>query len=424
MAAKHVGKAILGLVVFPLLADCGAARPAAKPSGKASPTCDLDLKSPATIMKADLRFERKLQERVKGALAAGVRLGELGAKVEEDVTTACSKLAKELGASEKDITPKQSGPGKEAEAACTAAVKMIGKVKKKLGADTTWTAEIEPPACEVPLDAVVDCVAECDTDIKEKDLKADCVGGKASGKCAGSCGGTCTLTKGGPKCEGSCAGSCDGKCDSDIKGSCDGKCEGKCDGKESKAKCDGVCEGKCQGKVKASCSGKCEGSCNARCEMTAKTECPGTCTGECSVDFKEPKCTGTPQLPEAKSECKASCGVKVNQELDCKPAKVVIKLSGNKADTQAATNLKRALEIHVPALAMVALRMQESLSELTSSVAASLKGVQSAVTEGGPAAQKVGGCIATSLESEADAAASIKLSVKASASVTAAAGGD
>jgi hypothetical protein len=64
------------------------------------------------------------------------------------------------------------------------------------------------------------------------------------------------------------------------------------------------------------------------------------------------------------------------------------------------------------------------LGEVTSSVEASLKGVQSAVTEGGPAAQKVGGCIATSLESEADAAASIKLSVKASASVTAAAGGE
>jgi hypothetical protein len=287
MAAKHVGKAILALVVCPLLTDCGAARPAAKPTGKAPAACDLDLKSPAAIMKADLRFERKLQERVKGALAAGVRLGELGAKVEEEVTTACSKMAKELGASEKDITPKQAGPGKEAEAACAAAVKMIGKVKKKLG-DTTWTVEMEPPACEVPLDSVVDCVAECDTDIKEKDLKAECVGGKASGRCSGTCGGTCTLTKGGPKCEGSCTGSCDGKCDSDIKGSCDGKCEGKCDGKESKTKCAGVCEGKCNGKVKASCSGKCEGSCDARCEMTGKAECPGTCTGECSCRKRSP----------------------------------------------------------------------------------------------------------------------------------------
>jgi hypothetical protein len=422
MAAKHVGKAILGLVVFPLLADCGAARPAAKPAAKATAACDLDLKSPAAIMKADLRLERKLQERVKAALAGGVRLGELGAKVEEEVTTACSKLAKELGASEKDIIPKQAGPGKEAEAACAAAVKMIGKVKKKLG-DTTLAVEMEPPACEVPLDSVVDCVAECDTDIKEKDLKAECVGGKASGRCSGQCGGTCTLMKGGPKCEGSCAGSCDGKCDSDIKGSCAGKCDGKCDGKDSKTKCAGVCEGKCDGKVKASCSGKCEGACDARCEMTGKAECPGTCTGECNVDFKEPKCTGTPQLPEAKRECKASCGVKVNQELVCAPAKVVVKLTG-KADTHAATNLKRALEANLPALAKVTLRMQEALSEATSSVAASLKGVQSDLKDGGAAAQEVGGCIAATLESEADAAASIKLSVKASASVTAAAGGD
>ncbi len=423
MAETRVRRVFLALLVVPLIADCGSARPATKPPAKATPECELDMKSPAAIMKVDLGFERKLQERVKGALAAGVRLDELSNKVEEEVATACSKLAKELGAGEEDIIPKQAGPGKEAEAACAAAVKVIGKIKKKLGADTTLAVEMEPPTCEVPLDAVLDCVAECDTDIKEKDLKAECVGGKTVGKCSGKCDGTCTLPKGGPKCDGNCGGSCDGKCDGDIKGSCDGKCEGKCDGKESKAKCTGVCEGKCIGKVKSSCSGKCEGACDSRCEMTAKSDCPGTCAGECSVEFKEPKCTGTPQLPEAKSECKASCGAKVNQELDCKPAKVVVKLSG-KTDVRAATDLKRALETHLPALAKVTLRTDAALAEVTRDVEASLKGVRSAAQEGGRAAEKVGGCIAGSLKSEADAAASIKSSVKASASVTAAASGE
>ena len=423
MAEMRVGKLILALVVAPLVADCGGARPATKPTAKEAPACDLDLRTPAAIMKADLGFERKLQERVKGALAAGVRLQQLADKVEEGVTTACTKLAKEVGASEKDVLPKESGPGKEAEAACTAAAKAIAKTKKKLGADTTFAVDIEPPVCDVPLDAVVDCVAECDTDIKEKDLKAECVGGKASGKCTGKCDGNCTLPKGGPKCEGNCAGSCDGKCDSDIKGSCEGKCEGKCDGKESKGKCAGVCEGKCAGKVKSSCSGKCEGACDARCEMTGKTECAGTCTGECSVEFKEPKCTGTPQLPEAKPECKSACGVKVNQELDCRPAKVVVKLSG-KTDVRAATDLKRALEVHLPALASATLRMQDQMTEVTDGVQSSLKGVQSGVQEGGRAAAKVAGCIESTLKTQADAAASLKLSVKASASVTAAASGE
>jgi hypothetical protein len=421
MAAKRIGGAILALVVPPLLLGCGGSKPASKPSGKAPAACKLDLKDPDAIMKAELGFEeRKLEERVKSALAAGARLEPLATKVEDEVSAACRRLAQDLGANEKDVLPKQEGPGKAAEAACATAAKTLTKVKRKLGPDASVDVKVEPPFCEVPLDDVVECSADCDGDIKQEELKADCEGGKVTGKCKGKCEGACTV-KSDPKCAGSCSGSCEGKCDSDINGRCEGKCQGKCDGKESKGNCEGVCEGKCTGKVKASCSGKCEGACSGECETTGRAECPGKCATGCSVALAEPKCSGNVRVPDTTNECKASCRAKLNAELSCRPATVVVKVTNAKSADNA-SKLTRALEASLPALAKVNLRMDAELVEVTASVHSALEDMRKALSEGGAAARKVESCLAAALKTEADSTTSIKKSLKGSAAVGAAAG--
>jgi hypothetical protein len=420
MAAKRIGGAILALVVTPLLLDCGGSKAVSKKPGAApAAACKLDLKNPEAIMKAELGLERKLEERVKSALAASARLEPLATKTEEQVTAACRRLAQDLGASESEVIPKDTGPGKEAETACKVAAKRLTKLKRKLGADAQLDVKAEPPACEAPLDDVVDCSAECDGDIKQEDLKAECEGGKITGKCEGKCEGNC-LVKAGGKCDGTCAGSCEGKCDSDIKGRCDGKCQGKCDGKESKGTCEGVCEGKCAGKVKASCSGKCEGSCSGECETSGKSECPGLCSGGCDKPLREPKCSGNVKLPDTTNECKANCRTKLNADLVCKPAKVSVSASSAK-DPQGASKLKNALQASLPALAKINLRMNAALVEVTESVHASLKGMKKAVSGEGAAGRKVEGCLTAALKTEGDATAAITKSVKGSAAVATAA---
>jgi hypothetical protein len=55
-----------------------------------------------------------------------------------EVVTACSNLAKDLGAKDDDLKPKEDGPGKKAEAACDVATKLVGEFKAKAKARPYW----------------------------------------------------------------------------------------------------------------------------------------------------------------------------------------------------------------------------------------------------------------------------------------------
>ncbi len=420
MVAKHIGGAILALAVFPLLLDCGGAGPLGNLPGGMPGACSVDLKNPEAIMKASFGLQGEAEGKVKAALAAGANLQALAGKVEADVTAGCVGLAKDLGATDADLQPKEQGPGKKAEAACNVAAKLIGDAKAKLGASAKLEIKVVPPKCEASMDMAANCAAECKGNVKPGEVKATCEGGEISGKCDGECKGTCTV-QAGANCEGTCKGSCDGKCEGTFSGKCDGKCEGKCDGKDSKGTCAGTCDGKCDAKAKGNCSGKCSGGCSASCEMTGQASCKGDCSGGCSVDIKEPKCSGKVKPPEMSAECKANCDAKLNANLECKPASVLVNFVG-KGDAQAQAKLKTALEKNLPVLLKITIGMKDSLGQVTGSVKASVEGLQAVVKGGGQAAMKVGGCVAGALKAQVDATASINVSVKASASASASAG--
>jgi hypothetical protein len=397
-----------------LLVDCGKIPGAKNLPGGLPGGCPADIADASAIMGANFGLQGELEGKVKAALAAGANLQKIAADVEGEVAVACSNLAKDLGVPEDQLAPAEKGPGKKAEAACNAAVKAFGELKAKAGAKLTIDAK--PPECRASMSAMAECAGKCDATVKPGEAKVECEGGKLSGKCDAKCEGTCTVEAGG-KCEGTCSAACNGECKADFAGKCDGNCNGKCDGANSKGKCAGTCEGKCDGKVSGNCNGECKGECSGSCTMNAKAECEGTCTGGCSVEFKEPKCTGTVKPPEMSAECKANCDAEVNAKLECTPAHVFAKVEAA-ADAQAAAKLRGAIEKNLPALLKVSIGMKDKVAGVVGNVQASLEGVKGALEGGGEAALKVGGCLAASLEAQASAAVSIDVSVKASASAS------
>jgi hypothetical protein len=408
--------AVMIVASVPMLNNCGKL-----PGGKGLPdvpgapgSCPANIADAQAIMSANFGLEGELEGKVKAALAAGANLQAIAADVEAEVVTACSGLAKDLGAKDDDLKPKEDGPGKKAEAACNLATKLIGEFKAK--AKGKVVVDVKPPKCEASMEASVDCAAKCDATVKPGEVKASCEGGELSGQCDAKCEGKCTV-EAAAACEGSCSGECKGECSAEISGKCDGTCEGKCDGKNATGKCAGTCEGKCKGKAEAQCNGTCKGSCSASCEMQAKGECKGTCSGKCSVEMKAPKCSGTVKPPEMSAECKANCDAEVNGKAECKPATVFVKIEGA-ADAEAGMKLKAALTKNLPSLLKVSMGMKGKLEGITGSVKAAAEGAQAAVSSGGAAALKVGGCFASSLKAQADASVSINVSVKASASAS------
>jgi hypothetical protein len=423
----RVGGALIvaALLASPLLMDCGKKGMGGipgedkLPGGGAMPgSCPANIADANALMEANFGLKGELEGKVKAALAAGADLQKIAGDVEAEVTMACGNLAKDLGASDADLKPKEEGPGKKAEAACQAAVRFVGEVKAK--AKGSIKVEVKPPRCAASMDAVADCAGKCDATVKPGSAKVECEGGKISGECSGKCDGECDV-QAGAKCEGSCNGECDGECSADISGKCDGTCDGKCDGKDTHGKCAGSCDGKCKGQAKANCSGTCKGSCSATCTVQAKGECKGECSGSCNVEMKEPKCSGEVKPPQMSAECKAHCNASVKAKLECKPASVVVKVEGS-ADAQASLKLKTALVKDLPAILKVSMGMKGQLASVVGEVKSSLEGAEAAVKGGGDAMLKVGGCFAGSLKAQADASVSLDVSVKASASASASAG--
>jgi len=422
---RSVSGPVLGtaaLVALPLLMNCGGLPNVPRMPG----SCPADSSDPSAIMSANFGLQGEMEGKIKAALSAGANLQQLAVEVEGDVAGACAGLAKDLGASDEDIAPKEEGPGKKAEAACGAAVKFLGEVKAKAKLSGGLKVDVKPPVCSASMDAMASCAAECNADIKPGEAKVECEGGEISGTCEAECKGSCTV-EAGAKCEGECGGTCEGSCEANFSGKCDGTCDGKCDGaassdkEKNKGKCSGKCEGKCTGGGSGSCGGKCSGKCSASCEIKGQAKCDGTCSGGCSAEIKAPKCSGTVKPPEMSAECKANCDAKVNAKVECTPARVSVKLSGS-GDVEAQAKLKGAIEKNLPALLKVTLGMKGRLEAAIDNVKASIEGVQAAVKGGGQAALKVGGCLVASLKAQADASVSINVSVKASASASGEAG--
>jgi hypothetical protein len=398
----------------PMLIDCGK-MPGGLPKAPGVPgmagNCP-DMANVDAVANFDWAKEFQLDVQAAGKLKAGVtaavNLKALAAEIDGDLKAACGGLAADLGA---------KGPFATGEEACKAAVKVMGEVKAKLGANAKLDLVVQPPQCSASMDAMADCSGKCDASVQGGKAEVKCEGGELSGSCDAKCKGSCDMSA-----AGTCDGKCEGSCDAQFKGTCGGKCDGKCDGKQSGGDCKGTCEGKCDAVAKGECKGKCSGT----CKLKAQAKCDGTCTGECSVAMKAPNCTGKVEPPKVSAECKASCDAKVSAKLDCRPARVALKISGA-ADAAVSAKLKAAVDKNLPGVLKVAIGMKDRAEGVAASVKGVVEGVQGSIqgmSKGGPVvAGKLVACVGAPFKGAIDAAASVKASVNVSVDVKASASG-
>jgi hypothetical protein len=399
-------------LIAPFVVNCGSMPklPGGMPGVGSCP----DMSKPDEIAKFDFASNFKLQPevaaKVKSGVGAAVEMNILAAKIDADLTTGCSALAKDLG----DPTTY-----KDAQSACKAAAKVIGDAKAKLGASAKVVVDVSPPECGVDINAYADCGASCDATVKPGSADITCDGGKLQGSCGAQCSGDCEMSA-----AADCSGECDGTCDAQITGTCDAGCTGKCDGKASSgATCAGKCVGKCAGNVKGSCKGKCGGS----CQLSGAASCQGTCTGSCSAKMEAPKCTGTVKPPSMSADCKAKCDAHVQANASCTPPHILVRIVGA-ADAAAAAKFQGALEKDLPMVLDVSIGMAKNIGQIAGSVKTVVEGAQSVVQTAASGGDKMAGaalvaCVTSPFTGALSAASGVQANVSVSVSVQASASG-
>lgn len=347
--------------------------------------CCEDFKPGTNMLTVDWGLEGNANLEFGATLQAVGDFSATATAMVNDLGTACKGLTLELGGTATLTDAEAADPNTFATKWCAAAATAVASIK----AEAALTFSIQPPRCEVSVDAKLSCEGSCSGSAKCEltpgEIKASCEPGKLSGSCSAECTGTC---------EGSAnlAVNCEG--------SCEGTCEGTCSGTQNGGQCDGTC------------TGKCRGSCAASGSATVK--CDGTCTGECSAEFTAPKCTGEFTPPsgkcEASAECKGSCDASASAKAECTPPSVDINFTGGVEFEAKVAALKKWL----PQIFLVAegkfpiLEAQISaMSNITAGFEASLEGDGAAVF-----------CIPQVVEAVVTAGASIVATGQASVQVT------
>jgi hypothetical protein len=226
-------------------------------------------------------------QKVEVFIASAAEFTAAAAELQTGLYEACASMGRDLGIPAGELgTPGVEGT----RVACE-------RVSRQLRADLTdiraagdlrVELAVRPPQCEVSLDAYGRCAAECDASFTPGQANLRCEGGELRGGCSAQCTGTCAM---------------------DVSARCDGTCEGVCNGTLSGDRCDGVCQGRCVSQVSGQCSGECRGG--------------------CSVEFQQPRCTGTVTPPQASADCRAACDARLDAHATCTPGGAVLNITGN-----------------------------------------------------------------------------------------------
>lgn len=346
-------------------------------------------------------------QKLEAFLTASKDFEGAAADMEVSLRTSCQKLGESLGMTSEELSGDLKTSCNNVAAKLKAELTSL-KAEAKLKASVV----IEPPRCEVNVDAYAKCAGECNVDVKPGEMKLECEGGEMYGRCDAVCEGSCSVDA-----HGECKGACEGTCG----GSCTGKCQGTCDGKCSSKGPNGECNGKCEGTCNGTCSAGCTGECSGTCTVHAEGSCSGECHGGCSVEYKEPRCTGELKAPEVDADCRASCDAKVSANAKCTPPKARLKITGKvKGDAEAkVAKLQAAVESSIGEIAA----LQAKLKLVASSGEALVKmsgEVPSAVGDLGlRAAACAGEAVAKLPKAAAQVSASVEVSVNLSASASA-----
>jgi len=259
-------------------------------------------------------------QKLEAFLSATSTFVGTAAELEAQLIDSCKQMGQELGVPAAEMEASGDTPAVRAACAPVAAKLSAEMSDLRASANLQVTIAATPPRCEVSMDAYASCAAECSAEYEPGEVDIQCEGGEIVGQCSAQCTGECSVEVAGA-CEGTCSGTCSGGC----QGTCQGTCEGTCSAQGPNGQCNGSCEGVCHGE----CSGGCEGGCEGECWVEGRASCSGECRGGCSVEYTEPRCTGTVRPPRLSAECEASCDARLNAEASCEPGRAEVVIQGN-----------------------------------------------------------------------------------------------
>lgn len=343
-------------------------------------------------------------------IRASGRFTAAAADLSRSMKDGCEAIGTALGLTAADFAPQ--GDELPVRASCRATAAKLSSEIRELQAQANLRVEVisTPPRCEIDIDAYAGCVAECDVDYTPAQVDLQCEGGYLYGRCEAECSGQCSV-----RVQGACNGQCEGTCQAGCTGTCQGYCEGNCSARGADGQCNGTCDGVCRG----TCSGGCTGGCEGECWVDGHASCEGSCRGGCSVDYQEPRCTGTVRPARVEADCDASCDARVRADVQCQRGETHIVITGEVGPDHEArvARLRAALSATWPALQETARRLR-TLGEAGADVVESGRGMRGRVRALGARAVACVGAAITALPiATAQISVSIEVSVEVSASV-------
>ncbi len=324
---------------------------------------------------------------VEAFLRATADLEAAAADIEVDLRAVCEDMGAELGMSDAEIYAGAAARD-DVESIRVACQNVDAALSAELDAiraeaGVTFVLDVEPPRCDVSVEAYADCVAECEAEVDPGSIEVTCEGGEIRGMCSAMCTGSCAV---------------------DVNATCEGRCEGACDGTCSARGDDG------------SCAGSCDGTCRGQCVVESSASCTGECRGSCSVEMTAPRCTGETRAPSASIECQTHCESRVSAMATCTRGEVSLAIDGGlDADLRArADRVIAAMQAGASAMLELRARARIAQASVTALVDASAGAASDALSLGAGATR----CAAAAGQQAIEAAASLSISVSVSVEVS------
>jgi hypothetical protein len=335
----------------------------------------------------------------KAFVTASVNLAAIAVQAESSVLAACKAIDSDLGVTDTWSVMKGDGGSSDGETA-EACKQAANKIKTVLegNASAGCALVISRGYCFVDEQAQVSCESMCTgmTTCMPGDITTLCSPAELTGECDGDC-------KAGAACEGSASA------EAQCQGACEADCTGMCDGNACHAR---------------HCAGTCEGTCNGQCALAASAQvnCGAkvNCRGGCSVAYKAPKCETTVTPPSCKvtKTCESSCTSNVEAKAQCTPPGASLECNGTvSADLQAVVD---TVKKNMPSIILLVQTQGKLVLDAANQVVTTGKVVADQVTSlGGQAIA----CAGKAVQVDADASASLNVSVQAGGNVSGACGG-
>jgi hypothetical protein len=332
----------------------------------------------------------------KAFVTASANLVDIIKTSEGDVYTACKGMCSDLKIPD-TWTAKEKGADVD-DALTEACGQVTAKFKATLTADVGCNLVVSGGHCTVDTTVQAMCESSCTgmATCTPAVVTTACTPGEITGGCSGTCMANAT-------CEGSVS----------AQANCTGKCMADCTGMCDSSPCMGTfCKGKCEG--------MCTGDCKLMADETASCGASVDCKGGCSVAYTAPKCetTTTPPACKVSTTCQASCTSTVESKSVCTKPSVSLECNANvSADVQAVVT---TVKTNMPSIILIAQAQGNLILDAAKQVGTTANAV---TNDFGTIGGKALACAISAGKADVTAAASVNVSVMASANVTGACGG-